>query len=88
MCDLMVLAFQADITRVGTFVFANEGSNGPTRSSACREGHHDLSHHGNDAAKQAKIARINRFHITQFAYLLGPAARRSAKATARCSTTA
>ena len=34
------------------------------------EGHHSLSHHGNNAEKLAKIARINRFHVEQFAYLL------------------
>jgi hypothetical protein len=71
LCDLLVLAFQADITRVSTFVFANEGSNKPYSLIGVSEGHHDLSHHGNDAAKQAKIARINRFHIEQYAYLLG-----------------
>jgi hypothetical protein len=71
LCDLLVLAFQADITRVSTFVIANEGSNKPYSFIGVSEGHHDLSHHGNDAAKQAKIARINRFHIEQFAYLLG-----------------
>ena len=70
LCDLLVLAFQADITRVCTFVFANEGSNRPYPFIEVREGHHDLSHHGNDAAKLAKIAQINRFHITQLAYLL------------------
>jgi hypothetical protein len=71
LCDLMVLAFQADITRVSTFVFANEGSNRSYSLISVPEGHHDLSHHGNDAQKQAKIARINRFHIEQFAYMLG-----------------
>mgnify|MGYP006927750005 FL=1 len=35
------------------------------------EGHHELSHHAGDLKKQAKIAKINRFHIEQFAYLLG-----------------
>ena len=35
------------------------------------EGHHDLSHHGNDAKKLEKIAKINTFHMEQFAYLLG-----------------
>ena len=35
------------------------------------DGHHDLSHHGNDAKKQEKIAKINRFHIEQLAYLTG-----------------
>ena len=70
LCDLLVLAFQADITRVSTFVFANEGSNRPYPFIEVREGHHDLSHHANDQAKLQKIATINRFHVTQFAYLL------------------
>ena len=35
------------------------------------EGHHDLSHHGNDAKKLEKIGKINRFHMDQFAYLVG-----------------
>jgi hypothetical protein len=71
LCDLLVLAFQSDVTRVSTFVLANEGSNRPYSIIGVSEGHHDLSHHGNDAQKQAKIARINRFHIQQYAYLLG-----------------
>lgn len=71
MCDLMVLAFQADITRVCTFVLANEGSNRPYRDIGVPEGHHDLSHHGNDEKKKAKIRDINTFHVKQLAYLLG-----------------
>ena len=35
------------------------------------EGHHDLSHHGGNKTKQAKIQKINQFHIEQVAYLLG-----------------
>jgi hypothetical protein len=71
LCDLLVLAFQADITRVCTFVFANEGSNRPYPFAGVPEGHHDLSHHGNDPKKKAKIRDINRFHVTHLAYLLG-----------------
>src|SRR5262249_50713030 len=71
LCDLLVLAYQADITRISTLVFANEGSNRPYPFIDVREGHHDLSHHGNDGAKLQKIATINRFHVTQYAYLLG-----------------
>ena len=71
MCDLMVLAFQTDTTRVCTFVLANEGSNKAYSFIDVREGHHDLSHHGNDMEKKAKIAKINTFHTTQLAYLLG-----------------
>lgn len=70
MCDLLVLAFQADLTRTATFVFANDGSNRSYKLIDVPEGHHDLSHHGGNKDKQAKIAKINRFHITQFAYLL------------------
>jgi len=70
MADLLVLAFQADITRVSTFVLANEGSNRPYPFIKVSEGHHDLSHHGNDATKKAKIRDINRFHVQQLAYLL------------------
>lgn len=71
MCDLMTLAFQADVTRVATFVLANEGSNRPYPFIDVPEGHHDLSHHGNDEAKKAKIRQINTFHVRQLAYLLG-----------------
>jgi hypothetical protein len=71
MCDLMVLAFQADVTRVATFVLANEGSNKPYPFIRVPEGHHDLSHHGGDEAKKAKLREINLFHIRQLAYLLG-----------------
>jgi len=70
MFDMMVLAFQADLTRVSTFMFANEGSNRPYRMIDISEGHHELSHHGKDPAKQEKIRRINRFHMEQFAYFL------------------
>ncbi len=70
MCDLLVLAFQADCTRVATFVLANEASNKPYPFVQVPEGHHDLSHHGGDAAKQAKLRQINLFHTRQLAYLL------------------
>lgn len=70
MCDLLVLAFQTDVTRIGTFVLANEGSNKPYSFIGVSEGHHDLSHHGNDQKKKEKIRDINTFHVSQFAYLV------------------
>lgn len=70
MADLMALAFQADVTRVVTFVMANEGSNKPYPFIGVSEGHHDLSHHGNDEEKKGKIRQINLFHMQQFAYLV------------------
>ena len=69
MGDMMVLAFQADLTRVCTFMFANEGSNRSYRQIGIAEGHHELSHHGNAADKLAKIRQINRFHVEQLAYI-------------------
>ena len=70
LADLLVLAFQSDQTRICTFVLANEGSNRSYRFIDVPEGHHDLSHHGGNKEKQAKIAKINRFHIQQLAYTL------------------
>ena len=71
MGDLLALAFQADLTRVATFVFANDGSNRSYKDDlGFGEGHHDLSHHQSKAEKLEKIQKINTFHISQFAYLL------------------
>jgi hypothetical protein len=71
MLDMLALAIQTDQTRVTTFMFANEGSNRPYRNIGISDGHHDLSHHQNDPEKHAKIRQINRFHMENYAYLLG-----------------
>jgi hypothetical protein len=70
MFDLLALAFQTDTTRVSSFILAHDGSNRPYPFIDVAEGHHDLSHHGNDETKKKKLAKINRFHITQLAYFL------------------
>jgi hypothetical protein len=70
MGDMMILAFQADLTRISTFMFANDGSGRAYRNIGISEGHHELSHHGKSAEKQEKIRQINRFHIEQLAYIL------------------
>lgn len=70
LCDMMVLAFQTDSTRISTCMFANAGSNRSYRMIDVPDGHHDLSHHGGKAEKHAKIRRINHFHVTQLSYLL------------------
>jgi hypothetical protein len=70
MFDLMALAFQTDTTRIATFIMAHDGSNRQYPFIGVRDGHHDLSHHGGNEEKKAKIAKINRFHVTQFAYFL------------------
>lgn len=70
MYDLMALAFQTDSTRIATFMVAHDGSNQPYPFIGVSDGHHDLSHHGGVEEKKKKIAKINRFHIEQFAYFL------------------
>jgi hypothetical protein len=70
MYDLMLLAFQTDTTRVASFIVAHDGSNRAYPFIGVKDGHHDLSHHGNDEEKKKKIARINRFHAEQLAYFL------------------
>jgi hypothetical protein len=70
MFDLQVLAFQTDTTRISTLIMAHDGSNRQYPFIGVRDGHHDLSHHQGDEEKKAKIAKINRFHATQFAYFV------------------
>jgi hypothetical protein len=71
LADLVALALQADLTRVTTIVLGNDGSNRSYREVGVSEGHHDISHHGNDPARHEKLRRINRLHVGQLAYLMG-----------------
>lgn len=71
MCDLATVAFQTDSTRVVTLMFALEASGRAYREIGITDGHHGLTHHMGDAEKIEKVTRINRFHVEQYAYLLG-----------------
>ncbi len=71
MMDLIFLAFQTDTTRVATFQLHPETSGarfGPFLGFP--DSYHALSHHGGDPENLAKIAKIDRFHIEQLAYLM------------------
>lgn len=70
MIDLQVLAMQADITRVGTFMIGRELSNRTYPEIGVPDSHHMLSHHGNNPAKMAQLAKINRYHMEFFAHYL------------------
>jgi hypothetical protein len=70
MIDLQVLAFQADMTRVITFMMAREGSNRSYRSIGITDGHHSVTHHMNDPVKIEKVVKINNLHVQMFAYML------------------
>ena len=71
MFDLQVLAMQGDVTRVITFQLARETSNRTYPEVGVPDPHHPLSHHGNDPAKIARMAKINQFHVSLFAEFLG-----------------
>jgi hypothetical protein len=70
MFDLQVLAMQADVTRVITFQLARETSNRTYPEIGVPDPHHPLTHHGNDPDKIARMAKINAFHVSLFAYYL------------------
>lgn len=70
MIDLMVLAAQADLTRVNTLMLAREVSGRSYPEIDVPDAHHPMSHHGNDPEKIAKLTKINTLHIEQVAYYL------------------
>ena len=70
MFDLLALAYQTDLTRVGTFMLSREVSGRAYPEIGVPDAHHGVSHHQNDPAKLEKLAKINTFHMQQFAYFL------------------
>ena len=70
MIDLQVLAMQADMTRVSTFMIGREVSGRSYPEIGVPDAHHPLSHHGNDPEKIAKLTKINTLHMEQVAYYL------------------
>jgi hypothetical protein len=70
MFDLQVLAWQADVTRVTTMMFAKEVSNATYPASGIRDPFHNLSHHSNVPENIAKLVQLNQYHAKTFAYLI------------------
>jgi hypothetical protein len=68
--DLQLLAYQADITRVSTFMYGREQSPRPYPQVGVPEPHHSMTHHQNDPVKMAKCAKIQQHHVTLFANYL------------------
>src|SRR5580700_9883816 len=68
--DLQLLAYQADLTRVITFMYGREQTGRPYPQIGVPEGHHPLTHHQNDPVKMEKCTRIQRHHIELFAEYL------------------
>ncbi len=70
MFDLMTLAFQADLTRISTFMICREGSTRTYREIGVSDSHHPLTHHRNNPEWIEKVTKINCFHLEQFAYFI------------------
>ncbi|MCR9116682.1 MAG: DUF1552 domain-containing protein [bacterium] len=68
MMDLMVLAMQTDSTRILTYTLCDAGA--PIPESGVTEGHHGVSHHGENPEKKAKLTKIDQFHVRQLGYFL------------------
>jgi hypothetical protein len=76
--DLMALAFQADITRVGTLLFARDltGRTYP-ESESPTSGFHGVSHHGENPKIIAQLSKINQYHVKMLAHLVDKLAKTS-----------
>ena len=69
MCDLNVLAFQTDTTRVSTYIGSTpNGASYP--ELGFKDQHHSNTHHNNEPEKVRKVALITEFNIAQFAYIV------------------
>jgi hypothetical protein len=69
MCDLNILAFQTDTTRVSTYIGSTpNGASYP--ELGFNDQHHSNTHHNNEPEKVRKVARITEFNIAQFAYMV------------------
>jgi hypothetical protein len=70
MFDMLTLAFQTDSTRIATMLLAREGSNRAFTEVGLSSGHHDLTHHRNDAEMIAKVKDIDQWYVKQLAKFL------------------
>jgi len=70
MIDLLVVAWQSDMTRVASFMLGREGSNRAYPEIGIPDGHHSISHHQGDPEKLDKLLKIDALHVSTHAYLL------------------
>jgi len=67
MSSMIAIAFQADLTRIVTFLVTHEGTSRPYRELGIPDGHHPLTHHRNIPELMEKVRKINEYHVQQFA---------------------
>jgi Protein of unknown function (DUF1552) len=70
MLDLQTLAYQADVTRVTTFMIGREFSGRTYPEIGVPDAHHPISHHRNELERMEKCAKINQYHVSLFSYFL------------------
>ena len=70
MFDLQLLAYQADLTRIITFMVGHETGARSYPEIGVVEPHHPLSHHGRNPDKMQKLAKVDAYHVKTFAYYL------------------
>lgn len=70
MMDLLLQAYQSDLTRVSTFMLAKEVSGPAYPEIGVSDSHHPVSHHQDEPAKLERLHKINEYHFRQFAYLI------------------
>ncbi len=83
--DLIVLAFQTDVTRVTTFSLGGEGDAFAIPEIGITESRHQLSHHGGDAGYIEKLTNYDTFAIEQYSYFLTRLAETKTLTVNRCS---
>ena len=71
MTDLLVIAFQSDLTRISTMLYSREGSNRAYPELGFTDGHHPITHHRYIPELVEKVTKINAHHLEQFAYFIG-----------------
>ena len=70
MFDLIALAYQADLTRVASYIMVAEGTNRTYNHIGVPDSFHPVSHHANDLDRIAKLVKIQTWHLEQFAAFL------------------
>ena len=70
MFDLLALSFQADLTRVGTYIMVAEGTNRTYNHIGVPDSFHPVSHHANDLERINKLVKIQTWHVEKFAEFL------------------
>src|SRR5687767_5912023 len=75
MFDLIALAYQADLTRVATYIMVAEGTNRTYNHIGVSDAFHPVSHHANDLSRLEKLVKIQTWHMERFAAFLGKLAK-------------